>query len=296
MSDKKKYGIVAIIGRPNTGKSTLLNAILQQKVAITSPLPQTTRKNINVVYADERGKILFIDTPGVLGKIEDLIGKKVNLELPKTLNNIDVLMTVVDISRPKNEEENKVIALVRKSEAKKILVYNKIDKAVGSKDHFADYNYLEDEFDEYVKVSALREKGVKEVVNKIFSLLPDKATKETKMVVENSQDQTKPLIDSSPEEYVGELIREKTYLFLRDEVPYSISVVVKRIEDKGKILVIEADIVTTADRYKKIIIGKGGQKIKEIGYNARKELELMTQKKIFLGLEVKVDKHWMEQF
>lgn len=296
MSDKKKYGIVAIIGRPNTGKSTLLNAILQQKVAITSPLPQTTRKNINVVYADERGKILFIDTPGVLGKIEDLIGKKVNLELPKTLNNIDVLMTVVDISRPKNEEENKVIALVRKSEAKKILVYNKIDKAVGSKDHFADYNYLEDEFDEYVKVSALREKGVKEVVNKIFSLLPDKATKETKTVVENSQDQTKPLIDSSPEEYVGELIREKTYLFLRDEVPYSISVVVKRIEDKGKILVIEADIVTTADRYKKIIIGKGGQKIKEIGYNARKELELMTQKKIFLGLEVKVDKHWMEQF
>lgn len=296
MSDKKKYGIVAIIGRPNTGKSTLLNAILQQKVAITSPLPQTTRKNINVVYADERGKILFIDTPGVLGKIEDLIGKKVNLELPKTLNNIDVLMAVVDISRPKNEEENKVIALVRKSEAKKILVYNKIDKAVGSKDHFADYNYLEDEFDEYVKVSALREKGVKEVVNKIFSLLPDKATKETKTVVENSQDQTKPLIDSSPEEYVGELIREKTYLFLRDEVPYSISVVVKRIEDKGKILVIEADIVTTADRYKKIIIGKGGQKIKEIGYNARKELELMTQKKIFLGLEVKVDKHWMEQF
>lgn len=296
MSDKKKYGIVAIIGRPNTGKSTLLNAILQQKVAITSPLPQTTRRNISAVYEDERGKILFIDTPGVLGKVEDLIGKKVNLELPKTLSNIDVLVMVVDISRPKNEEENKVIALVRKSEAKKILVYNKIDKAVGSKDHFADYNYLEDEFDEWVKISALKEKGVKEVVNKIFSLLPVKITGATKTNIDSFQRVDRPIIDSSPEEYVAELIREKAYLFLREEIPYSIQVVVKEIQNKGKIIVIEADIVTTTDRYKKIIIGKGGQKIKEIGYNARKELELMTQKKVFLGLEVKVDKHWMEQF
>ncbi len=296
MSDKKKYGIVAIIGRPNTGKSTLLNAILQQKVAITSPLPQTTRRNISAVYEDERGKILFIDTPGVLGKVEDLIGKKVNLELPKTLSNIDVLVVVVDISRPKNEEENKVIALVRKSEAKKILVYNKIDKAVGSKDHFADYNYLEDEFDEWVKISALKEKGVKEVVNKIFSLLPVKITGATKTNIDSFQRVDRPIIDSSPEEYVAELIREKAYLFLREEIPYSIQVVVKEIQNKGKIIVIEADIVTTTDRYKKIIIGKGGQKIKEIGYNARKELELMTQKKVFLGLEVKVDKHWMEQF
>lgn len=296
MSGKKKYGIVAIIGRPNTGKSTLLNAILQQKVAITSPLPQTTRRNINAVYEDERGKILFIDTPGVLGKIEDLIGKKVNLELPKTLSNVDVLVAVVDISRPKNEEENKVIALVRKSEAKKILVYNKIDKAVGSKDHFADYNYLEDEFDEWVKISALKEKGVKEVVNKIFSLLPIKVIKDTKTTIDNLQHLDRPIIDSSPEEYVAELIREKAYLFLREEVPYSIQVIVKEIKSKRKIIVIKADIVTTTDRYKKIIIGRGGKKIKEIGYNARKELELMTQKKIFLELEVKVDKHWMEQF
>ena len=106
----------------------------------------------------------------------------------------------------------------------------------------------------------------------------------------------RPIIDSSPEEYVAELIREKAYLFLREEIPYSIQVVVKEIRNKGKIIIIEADIVTTADRYKKIIIGRGGKKIKEIGYNARKELELMTQKKIFLELEVKVDKHWMEQF
>ena len=264
MSDKKKYGIVAIIGRPNTGKSTLLNAILQQKVAITSPLPQTTRRNISAVYEDERGKILFIDTPGVLGKVEDLIGKKVNLELPKTLSNIDVLVMVVDISRPKNEEENKVIALVRKSEAKKILVYNKIDKAVGSKDHFADYNYLEDEFDEWVKISALKEKGVKEVVNKIFSLLPVKITGATKTNIDSFQRVDRPIIDSSPEEYVAELIREKAYLFLREEIPYSIQVVVKEIQNKGKIIVIEADIVTTTDRYKKIIIGKGGQKSKRL--------------------------------
>ena len=101
---KKKYGRVVIVGRPNTGKSTLLNAIMQQKVAITSHLPQTTRKNILAIYEDERGKILFTDTPGVLGKVTDLMGKKVNQEVPKTLNKAEVIMCLVDISRPKNEE------------------------------------------------------------------------------------------------------------------------------------------------------------------------------------------------
>lgn len=292
---KKKYGMVVILGRPNTGKSTLLNAIMQQKVAITSPLPQTTRKNILAVYEDERGKILFTDTPGVLGKVTDLMGKKVNQEAPKTLNKAQVIICVVDISRPKNEEENKVIGLIRKVDALKILIYNKTDKAIGSKDHFADYNYLEEEFDKAISISALKEKNVKAVINAVFEMLPLKNDKELEMEIAARQDDTKPMTGMGSKEYIEEIIREKAYLFLRDEVPYTIFVNVDKIEDKKKLIVISATIYTNADRYKKMIIGKDGQKIKEIGYNARKELELMSQRKIFLELTVKTDKHWMER-
>ena len=292
---KKKYGRVVIVGRPNTGKSTLLNAIMQQKVAITSHLPQTTRKNILAIYEDERGKVLFTDTPGVLGKVTDLMGKKVNLEVPKTLNKAELIMCLVDISRPKNEEENKIIGLLRKIKTKKILVYNKIDAAIGSKDHFADYNYLEDEFDKSISVSALKEKNVKGLIKIIFDELPAKSSKELIKEIEIYQKENKPLISMGSKEYVEEIIREKAYLFLREEVPYTIFVGVDKIEDKKKLIVITATIYTSADRYKKMIIGKNGQKIKEIGYNARKELELMSQRKIYLELTVKTDRHWMER-
>jgi len=292
---KKKYGRVVIVGRPNTGKSTLLNAIMQQKVAITSHLPQTTRKNILAIYEDERGKILFTDTPGVLGKVTDLMGKRVNQEVPKTLNKAQIIMCLVDISRPKNEEENKVIGLLRKVKAKKILVYNKIDAAVGSKDHLADYNYLEDEFDKSISVSALKEKNVKGLIKIIFDELPEKNDKELIKEIEIYQQENKPQISMGSKEYVEEIIREKAYLFLREEVPYTIFVGVDKIEDKEKLIVITATIYTSADRYKKMIIGKNGQKIKEIGYNARKELELMSRRKIYLELTVKTDRHWMER-
>jgi len=292
---KKKYGRVVIVGRPNTGKSTLLNAIMQQKVAITSHLPQTTRKNILAIYEDERGKILFTDTPGVLGKVTDLMGKRVNQEVPKTLNKAQIIMCLVDISRPKNEEENKVIGLLRKVKAKKILVYNKIDAAVGSKDHLADYNYLEDEFDKSISVSALKEKNVKGLIKIIFDELPEKNDKELIKEIEIYQQENKPIISMSSKEYIEEIIREKAYLFLREEVPYTIFVGIDKIEDKKKLIVITATIYTSADRYKKMIIGKNGQKIKEIGYNARKELELMSGRKIYLELTVKTDRHWMER-
>ena len=284
----QKFGHAVLMGRPNTGKSTLLNAIMQQKVSITSPLPQTTRKSKRVIYQDERGKIVFSDTPGMLGKVEDLMGKRVNLDAPKESGRADVLICLVDISRPKSDEENKVIGVVRKSTAKKILVYNKMDKAVGTKDHLADYNYLEEEFDKVIKVSALKDKYVKSLVNIVFELLPD-ATGEEEV-------EDYGMMGMNSTEYVEEIIREKAYLFLRREVPYTIKVKVNKITDKKKIIVVEATIFTTADRYKKMIIGEGGQKIKEIGYNARKELELMSDRKIFLELTVKTDAHWMEEF
>ena len=290
-----KCGRVVIVGRPNTGKSTLLNAIMSQKVAITSPLPQTTRKNARVIFSNEKGKIIFSDTPGIINKVNDLIGKRVNTEAPKELGRADVILCLLDISRSKSEEENKVIGFIRKSEAKKILVYNKIDIAVGSKDHLAEYNYLEEEFDKVCSVSAIKEKNVKGLINDIFDLLPEKSDDSTIEDIEIMSEKKGPVISMNSKEYIAEIIREKAYLFLRKEVPYSINVEVESVEDKRKMIVIKASILTNADRYKKMIIGRNGKKIKEIGYNSRKELELMSGRKIFLELMVKIDRHWMER-
>ena len=291
----QKIGKVVLMGRPNTGKSSLLNAIMSQKVAITSPLPQTTRKNSRVVYSDARGKIIFSDTPGIMGKVDDLMGKRINQEAPKELNQADVILCLVDISRPKNDEENKVIGLIRKVKAKKILVYNKMDVAVGTKDHLPEYNYLEEEFDRVIPVSAIKEKNVKGLINYIFELLPTKKNKELEKYIDTINDEKKPKMGMNSKEYVAEIIREKAYLFLREEVPYSVDVRVDEIVDKKKLILIKAKILTTADRYKKMIIGRNGKKIKEIGYNARKELELMSERKIFLELTVEIDKHWAER-
>ncbi len=294
-SEIKKVGRVVLIGRPNTGKSTLLNAIMSQKVAITSPLPQTTRKNCRVVYSDDRGSIIFSDTPGIIGKVDDLIGKRINLEAPKELNQADIVIMVVDISRPKNEEENKVIGLIRKINTKKVLVYNKIDIAKGPKDHLPEYNYLEEEFNKTIGVSAIKEKNVKGLINIIFELLPRKINKETEYNIELLDTGNKPKMGINSRDYVAEIIREKVYLFLREEVPYSVDVRVDQIVDKRKLILIKATILTTAERYKKMIIGKSGKKIKELGYNARKELELMSGRKIFLELTVELDTHWPER-
>ena len=289
-----KYGKVAIVGRPNTGKSTLINVIMNQKVSITSPLPQTTRRAQTVLFSDDRGKILFTDTPGLIGKVVDLMSKRVNEEIPRELAKTDLVVAVVDISRPKNEEENKVLGLLRKINTKKILVYNKIDQAVGPANHFPDYNYLEDEFDKTVMVSGLKSKNVKTLVNLIFELLPQKENRGVMKEIEAMSSEVRPLTAMGAREYISEIIREKVYLFLREEIPYTINVKVKEVVDKKKLIYIKAELITSADRYKKMIIGAGGKKIKEIGFNARKELELMSARKVFLDLTVVVDTHWME--
>lgn len=289
-----KYGRVVVIGRPNTGKSTLINSLMQQKVAITSHLPQTTRKNMRVVLSRDDVKIILSDTPGILGKVDDILGKKVNLETPKELNRANIIIMVVDISRPKNEEENKVIGLVRKSPAKKILVYNKIDQAKGSKDHLPDYNYLEEEFDRVVAVSAIKLTHLKSLMAAIFDMLPEGDPDNIELEIAALEDKNKPPISMASDEFIAEIIREKAYLFLREEIPYSINVKIESIQDKGKIIVVKALIETSAERYKKIIIGKGGQKIKEIGYNARKELQIMSGRKVYLELRVETNPHWQE--
>jgi len=225
----------------------------------------------------------------------DIVGKKINLEAPKELVGADLILMLVDLSREKTEEENKVIGLVRKMEVPKVLVYNKSDLIETENKHLASYEWMEEEFDKFITISALKETHVKGLINIIFDLLPEKNRKEIKEEIESRENDKKPRMGINSTEYVEELIREKCYLCLRQEVPYSVAVEVESIEDKGKMIVIRAEILTKEERYKKMVIGRGGRKVKQIGTATRKELELMSGRKIFLDLEVRVDKHWPER-
>ena len=197
-----RAGIVALIGRPNVGKSTLLNHILGHKVSITSPKPQTTRFNLEAVYEDERGQIIFIDTPGIFGKITDPMGKRINVIAEESLEKeVDVIIYMIDHTRERDFEENKVLGIVRKSSAKKILVVNKID--VISPTHRIQYKFLEEEFDHVVEISALEHKNIPVLMDTLFSLLPEG---------ENLVDTTtlvQPGLNLDSKTFIAECIREK---------------------------------------------------------------------------------------
>jgi GTPase len=283
-----KSGIVALIGRPNVGKSTLLNHILGHKVSITSPKPQTTRFNIQAAYEDERGQIIFIDTPGIFGKIKDPLAKHINLQAEESINSgVAVVVYMIDHTRERDFEENKVLGIVRKAKAPKILVINKIDVKVPT--HIVQYKFMEEEFDAVVEISALEHKNIKALLTTIFSFLP-----EGEPLVDIAK-LTQPGLNIDSKLFIAEIIREKAFLFLRREVPYTLtSIVDDVIERPGGALYIKARILTSADRYKAMIVGKGGSMIKEISMAARKELETASNKKVYLELMVETDPHWID--
>jgi GTPase len=283
-----KAGIVAIIGRPNVGKSTLLNTILGQKVSITSPKPQTTRFTIEAVYEDDRGQIIFIDTPGIFGKVENPLARKINSRIEDaTTGNIDLAIYMVDHTRERSFEENKALGIIRKIKAPKILLINKID--VKKPSFMVQYRFLEDEFDTKVEISALGHKNINTLMDAIFERLP-----EGNKIVDTSTI-AQPGLNLDSKTFLSEIIREKAYLFLRKELPYSITTVIDDvIERDNGVLYVKARILTSEDRYKGMIVGKGGYMIKEISMAARKELETATNKKVYLELTVEVDAHWMD--
>lgn len=283
-----KAGIVCLIGRPNVGKSTLLNIILGHKVSITSPKPQTTRFSIQAVYEEDRGQIVFIDTPGIFGKAPDLLAKTINQQTSQTVEqSIDLVVYIVDHTRQRDFEENKALGMVRKINAPKILVINKID--VKKPSHIVQYKFMEDEFDKVIEISALEHKNINVLLDDIFSYLPERE----KLV--ETKDLAQPALNLDSKTFVSEIIREKAFLFLRKELPYTLSTKVDELTERanGK-LYIKARILTSADRYKGMIIGKNGAMIKEISMAARKELETATGKHVFLELNVETDPHWMD--
>ncbi len=283
-----KSGVVALIGRPNSGKSTLLNMILGQKVSITSPKPQTTRFPIQAVYEDKRGQIIFVDTPGIFGKVKDQLARRINQKAESTLSqSLNLVIYLIDHTRERDFEENKTLGIVRKAKVPKLLVINKID--VRKPTHIIQYKFMEEEFNATVEISALMGKNIPTLLDTIFSFLP-----EGPQLVE-TKDLVQPGLNLDSKTFLSEIIREKAFLFLRKEVPYTLTTIVDDVVERTNgTLYIKARILTNQDRYKAMIIGKNGYMIKEISMASRKELETATNKKVFLDLTVEVDPHWLE--
>lgn len=284
----KRSGIVALVGRPNAGKSTLLNNLVGTKVSITSPRPQTTRFPVQAVLNEDRGQIVFVDTPGIFEKSVGPVVSLTNRLSYETLKEeTDLILYVVDKTRPKGMEENKVLGITRKIDKPKILVINKID--VKEPDFSADFEFLKDEFPEVAYVSALKGTNLKYLLDKIFERLPERDP-----IVSEKLETS--ILNMDSRKFMEEIIREKVFLNTRKEVPYAIGVEVAEIvERQNGNLYVKGTILVTEKRYKGMIIGKGGRTIKEIGQAVRKELEVSTGKKVFVDLTVETDKHWIER-
>lgn len=292
--EEMKEGKVLLIGRPNVGKSTFVNSVIGQKVAITSPKPQTTRFPIKAVYRENRGTILFVDTPGLFGKTQDLLSRRINEQTYKAINDeVDVVIYMIDHTRKRDFEEAHVLGLVRKIHKPILLVVNKIDDQ--EKSFLPQYAFLEEEFKDHYHISALKELHIKPVLNRLFELLPEKSTKKTALLSEADEERVYPIVNLDSNTFIAELIREKVFLMMGEEIPYTTTVVVDEIKNRSdKLLYIKARMLTTTDRYKRMLIGAGARKIKEIGSYARKEIALATGKKVYLDLTIHVDPHWQE--
>jgi GTP-binding protein Era len=282
-----KSGFVMLAGRSNVGKSTLLNALVGSKVAIVTPKPQTTRHPVRGILHDDRGQIVFVDTPGVfLGKT-DHVSRKLNEFVKETLEGVDVIIYVMDPTREPGQEEEAIRKMLRVSTVPIIAVVNKADVPVTERTAQEGMMAVDVGQRTTLEVSAKTRKNLNVLIDSIFALLG-----EGEKFYPDLQ-----ISDMRHKDWLEELIREKVFLALEKELPYSTKVVVEDIEKRpDDSTYIQANIWTTDERYKGMIVGAKGQKIKEIGMKARKELEDVLQTKVFLEMSVKVDPKWPERF
>lgn len=287
MKDNFKSGFVTIIGRPNVGKSTLMNHLIGQKIAITSNKPQTTRNRIQTVYTDmERGQIVFLDTPGI-HQAKNKLGEYMVNVAEHTLSEVDVILWLVEPSTFIGAGEQHIIKQLKKTKTPVILIINKEDTVEREKilEYIDAYRKVFD-FAEIVPASALREQNLDTVVDVIFKYLPygpmfyDEET----------------VTDQPERAIVAEIIREKALHALDDEIPHGIAVYIDRMKERRgqNIIDIDATIVCERDSHKGIIIGKGGSMLKKIGSNARYEMERLLDTQVNLKLWVKVRKDWRD--
>ncbi|MBN1584748.1 GTPase Era [Candidatus Uhrbacteria bacterium] len=286
MSDApKKSGMAALIGRSNVGKSTLINSLIGTKVAITSPKPQTTRHAIQGVLNDEmRGQVVFVDTPGIFKRVPDRLTAKLNEKARESMTGIDCLIYVVDPTRHVGEEERLIHGLVMASGVPKIMVLNKSDRRGEFRDEYLAWS---DGFSTVLEISALHCKGLKPLIQAIFDLMPEGEPLYPLDRITNIDNRF----------WLSEIIREKVFIQTQQEVPFGVTVEMGSVEERENGTVyVQASLITRDKRHKKMLIGHGGEKIKAIGRSARRELEAVTNRKIFLDLEVSVDEKWEERF
>jgi len=279
-----KSGFVTLIGRPNVGKSTLMNHLIGQKIAITSNKPQTTRNRIQTVLTTDEGQIVFLDTPGI-HKAKNKLGNYMVNVAEHTFNEVDVICWLVEPTTFIGAGERHIIEQLKKTKTPVILVINKTDTV--KKDEvlkYIDAYRGEMDFAEIVPVSALKGNNTKELVKCIMKYLP---------YGEPFYDED-TITDQPMRQIVAELIREKALRLLEDEIPHGIAVCIESMKEKGSICHIDATIVCERDSHKGIVIGKGGQMLKQIGSKARPEIEDLLEMKVNLQLWVKVKKDWRD--
>src|SRR5881398_2180579 len=283
-SPAHRAGFVAIIGRPNAGKSTLLNRLVGQKIAIVTSKPQTTRNRIQGIVTRPEGQIVFIDTPG-LHDADSALGRQMMHEVAAALEGIDVLLLMVDASRMHPHADDLLLEKAKRFRGKTILALNKVDRLPKPKllpliEAFAKAF----EFAAILPISALQGDGCEELLGEILKKLP-----EGEPYFPDDQ------VTDQPERFLAaEIIREKAIQGMYHEVPYALAVVVEKYEETPKLLRIEGVMNVERDSQKKILIGHKGEMLKKIGTEARKELESILASKIYLGLFVKVAPDWRE--
>ncbi len=286
MSENAAYksGFATLIGRPNVGKSTLMNCLIGQKIAITSNKPQTTRNRIQTVYTSEEGQIVFVDTPGI-HKAKNKLGNYMVNVAERSLSEVDVVLWLVEPSNFIGAGERHIIEQLKKVKTPVILVINKIDTV--KRDQLLEYidTYRKEyDFAEIVPVSALKDENTAELIKCIMKYLPygpafyDEDT----------------ITDQPMRQIVAELIREKALRLLEEEIPHGIAVSIESMKYKKKIVDIEATIICERESHKGIVIGKQGAMLKKIGSYARPEIEDLLEMQVNLQLWVKVKKDWRD--
>lgn len=280
-----KSGFVGIIGRPNVGKSTLINSIVGRKVAITSNKPQTTRNIIQGIYNEDKVQIVFVDTPGIHKPVNKL-GKTLNKQACYSIDDTDIIIFMVDAFEGLGRGDIYILDMLKKIDKPVILVINKIDKISHEEilNRIVDYKDLYD-FEEIVPISAITKSNVDDLINTLKKYLPDNI----KYYGEDS------ITNKSLDFLMSEIVREKVFNYTEEEVPHSVTCVTDSVEIGKTSYNIRISIIVDRESLKKIVIGKGGEMIKKIGIESRKDLEQLLGKNVYLELFVKTVKKWREK-
>ena len=280
-----KSGFVSIIGRPNVGKSTLMNTILNTHLAIVSDVAGTTRNAIQGVYNDENAQIIFIDTPGI-HKPQDKLGKYLNKQSYESLEDIDAILFVVDGTQKLGKGDKFIIDTFKNITTPVILVINKIDK-LNDEEILNAINEYKDlfNFSDIIPISAQKNDNI----NRLIKVLKGYLTDEIKYYDDGT------ITNTSLSFMLGELVREKVLNLTEEEVPHSVTCAVTHLKDKGNIFDVYVDIIVDRNSLKKIIIGSGGSMLKRIGTMARRDMEMLLNKQVYLELYVKTIKNWRDK-